>query len=130
MTTPRAKGTVVPEDFHLNETTLKWKDRRYPDLDVELCEERFISWTRKGGYMYVDHQRAFQDWINGESDKGRLGVLLKKAKPALVLQNQADLRARQMNFRARNQGESDASYMWSMDQVARSNVTKLKSAMK
>lgn len=75
----KLKGTPVPDDFQLTELTAAWLAKRYPQIDVEIALERFLSWATN--YTYQNHQRVFQGFINREADNNKLGPMLKKAEP-------------------------------------------------
>jgi len=116
----KLKGTPIPDDFQPNESTLAWLEKRYPQVDGEIAVERFLSWACN--YSYQNHQRTFQGFLNREADNNKLGPMLKKAKPRGELLIE---RAKSVNFRMPNKGESHDDYERAIDAAGRADVAKL-----
>lgn len=76
---PKAKGTLVPDDFWPDELRLKWASEKHPNLDIAESVERFLAWATS--YPYVNHSRAWQNFIIRASDDNKLGPMLKRSQP-------------------------------------------------
>jgi len=86
MPVKQAKGTPCPDPLTLDEVTSLWFERRYPQVDPEIAIERYCAWSMAGGYLYVNHLKALQNYVIREADNNKLGPMLKRvtqaAKPA------------------------------------------------
>lgn len=142
MTTPRAKGTedwlknnplgnIRLTQFYPNHETIAILAEEYPSVDIDhtITAREFFDYAENRDKPYKKLDAAYRNWVRRSFRNNWGGVTLKK-KQAAPQQNQADLRAKQMNFRARNPGESDAAYQFAMDNLARENLRRLNGALK
>lgn len=64
--TPRKRGSRLPEDWRAGEELLDWARQQRPDLDVTVEEEKFRDyWLAKTGQNATkrDWSRTFKNWI-------------------------------------------------------------------
>lgn len=125
MPAKRAPGTPLPDPFTLDENTLDWLVKRYPNVDAEIAVERFTAWSCE--YFYANWQKCFQNWLTREADNNKLGPMLKKAKPRGELLID---RAKSVNFRMPNKGESHDDYERAIDASGKGDVMKLSSMLR
>lgn len=104
----RIKGTQVLDGFYPDETRLKWADGKHPNLDIQESVERFLAWATS--HEYVNHSRAWQNFIIRESDAGRLGPMLKKAEPKKDRGQMLIEIAKSVGFRGPSLGETYVQY--------------------
>lgn len=74
----RKKGTDIPDPFILDACTIEWCERRYPRVDLELAVERFTFWASE--YTYANWQRAFQNYLVREDNRGDIHFLFKQSR--------------------------------------------------
>lgn len=58
---PRKRG--VPDDFQPDADRLKWAEINTPGVDLRRETEKFVEWHQAKGNTFVDHQKAWQNWM-------------------------------------------------------------------
>jgi hypothetical protein len=104
----REKGTLVPDDFWPDELRLKWASEKHPRIDIAESVERFLAWATS--HRYVNHSRAWQNFIIRAADENRLAPMLKKADAQKDRGELLKQRATACSFRSPNPGETFNDY--------------------
>ncbi|WP_406004391.1 hypothetical protein [Streptomyces sp. NBC_00987] len=55
--------TIIPDDFHLNDTMRRWVAGTFPSLDADFETKQFISHFRAEGRRKRNWHEAWQKWI-------------------------------------------------------------------
>lgn len=123
----RIKGTQVPDDFYPDELRVKWLENKHPNVDIAEATERFLAWATS--HEYVNHSRAWQNFIIRASDENKLTPMLKKIKPKSIWDDLLT-EATAIGFRQPNHGEKIDDYRTALTSRRTTNKNKVTSLLR
>jgi hypothetical protein len=77
--TPRKRG--IPDDFQPDADRLKWAEINTPGVDLRRETEKFVEWHQAKGNTFVDHQKAWQNWMRRATPAPRASAPSPYARP-------------------------------------------------
>ncbi|MEI8394810.1 MAG: helix-turn-helix domain-containing protein [Rhodospirillaceae bacterium] len=60
---------IPAEDWQPTDRDLCWAMERYPDLDLQVATDRFVTRCRAKGYKYRDLGSAWRSWLTDDAGK-------------------------------------------------------------